>query len=56
MIRRGKRQLFLAVEVVEEAALGEFGGRADVFDARRRIPFGSDDLQGGVEEPVPVAS
>ena len=51
MGRRGKRQLLLGVEVMEETALGETGGFADVFDARRRIPFGPDDVQGGVEEP-----
>ena len=51
MGRGGQRQLFLAVEVVEEAALGELGGLADVLDASRRIALCADDMQRRVEEP-----
>jgi hypothetical protein len=43
-------EVFFAFEVMEEAAFGEFGGFADVFDARCGVAFGSDDLEGGVEE------
>src|SRR5712692_8308409 len=36
---------------MEETALGELGGFADVLDARRRVPLGADDVQRSVEEP-----
>ena len=51
MGRCGKRKVFLGREMMEEAALGETGGLADVLDARRRVSLGADHLQGGVEEP-----
>jgi hypothetical protein len=38
---------------MEEAAFGETGGRADVFDARRRVTLGADDMKRGVEKPDP---
>jgi hypothetical protein len=47
----GQRQLFLAIEVVEEASLGQAGGFADVLDARGGISFGADYVQGRVEDP-----
>ena len=43
-------EIFFAFEVMEEAAFGEFGGFADVFDACCGIAFGADDLEGGVEK------
>jgi hypothetical protein len=36
---------------MEEAALGEPGSFADVLDARGGVAFGTDDVQGGIEEP-----
>ena len=51
MRRCGKRQVFLALEVMEEAAFGEFGGLTNVFDARCRVALGADDVERGVEEP-----
>ncbi len=46
----GERELFLALEVMEEAAFGEAGGLADVLDACCRVAFGADDVEGGVEQ------
>lgn len=43
-------EVFLAFEVMEEAALGETGGFADVFDACGGVTFGADDVKGGVEK------
>ena len=46
----GKCQIFLALEVMEEAALGEAGCLADVFDARRAIALGANDVQRCIKE------
>ena len=43
-------EVFFAFEVMEEAAFGEFGGFADVFDTCGGVAFGADDLEGCVEE------
>ena len=53
MLGRGEREVFLAVEVVEEAALGESGGFADVFDAGGGVALGADHVESGVEELFP---
>jgi len=45
----GQRQRFLAIEVVEEASLGQAGGFADVLDARGGISLGADYVHGRVE-------
>jgi hypothetical protein len=50
MPRGGQRKLFLALEVMEEAALGQPSGQADVIDGRRRIALGTDHLQGRVQD------
>src|SRR5277367_6810754 len=36
--------------MVEEAALGELRGVANVLNARGGVAFGAEDLEGGVEE------
>jgi hypothetical protein len=41
---------FLAVEVMQEPALGEPGSFADVLDERGGIAFGRDYMQGRIEE------
>jgi len=46
----GERQVFLAVEVMKEAAFGEAGGGANVVDARRRIAFGADNAYRRVDK------
>jgi hypothetical protein len=45
----GERKLFLALEVMEEAALGEASGQADVVDGHCRVAFRADHLHGGVQ-------
>jgi hypothetical protein len=50
MPRGGQRKVFLALEVMEEAALGQPSGQADVIDGGRRIALGTDHLQGRVQE------
>ena len=45
-----ERQFFLAAEVVEEAALGQRRGIADVFDARGRVTLAADDTQRSIEQ------
>ena len=47
--RQGQR--FLAVEMMEEAALGQAGCLADILNARGRVAFGTDHVQRRVEEP-----
>jgi hypothetical protein len=46
----GERKLFFALEVMEEAALGQPGGQADVIDGHCRVAFGTDRLHGGVQD------
>ena len=45
----GERKRLLALEVMEEAALGQPGGQADVIDGHCRVAFGADHLHGGVQ-------
>jgi len=45
VIGRLERQLLLALEVVEEAPLGEPRHRADVLNACRRVALAPDDLE-----------
>src|SRR5580698_6490390 len=47
---RRQRQIFLALEVVEKASLGQAGRGADVLDTRCGIAFGAHDSQRRVEE------
>ena len=47
---RGEREFVLALEVMEEAALGQAGGVADVVDRRRSVSLAADHPQGGVED------
>jgi hypothetical protein len=47
----GQRQLFLAIEVVEEASFGQAGGFADVLNARGGISLSADYVEGRVEDP-----
>jgi len=35
---------------VKEAAFGDAGGGADVIDGAAGIPFGANDIAGGVEQ------
>jgi hypothetical protein len=49
----GQRQVFLAVEVMKEAAFGEAGGGADVVDARRSVAFGANDAYRRVDKLCP---
>ncbi len=49
VLRRGQRQVFLALEVVEEAALGQAGGGAQVVDRGRAVALAADRRQRGVE-------
>src|SRR3546814_13408933 len=44
------RQLLLALEVVEEAALGHPRRAADVLEARRRVALRTDNRERGIEE------
>jgi len=46
----GEGQGFFAVEMVEEAAFGEAGGLADVFNARGGVAFGADDVEGRIKD------
>jgi hypothetical protein len=46
-------QVFLAGEVVEEAALGEAGGGAHVFHLHGRVALGADQVDGGVKQALP---
>src|SRR5882724_2572599 len=46
---RGDRELLLAVEMVEEAALGEPGELAHIVDRRCPVTLGADHPQRGVE-------
>jgi hypothetical protein len=41
----GERERFLALEVMEEAALGQPGGQANVIDGHCRVAFGTDRLR-----------
>src|SRR5436190_220460 len=50
MRRRLECELLLALEVMEEAALGQAGGAADVVDSSRRIALGADDLYRRIEQ------
>src|SRR5712675_311090 len=50
MRRRLERELLLALEVMEEAALGQAGRAADVVDSSRRIALGADDLYRRIEQ------
>jgi hypothetical protein len=47
----GERELFLACEMMEEAALGQPGGRADVVDGRGGVALGADHMQRRVQQP-----
>ena len=47
---RRQRQVFLALEVMEEASLGQSGFGADVLDPGRAIALGAHDLEGRVEK------
>ena len=47
----GQGQVFLAVEVVEEAAFGEPGSFADILNARGGVALGADDVESRIEEP-----
>ena len=51
MVRGGDRQLVLGGEVVEERALGDAGGCAEVVDGRGVQTALADDAQGCVEQP-----
>jgi hypothetical protein len=46
---RRVRELLLARDVAEEAALAEAGGPADVVHGGRRVPPGAEDVEGGIE-------
>ena len=50
MRRRRDRAGFLGFEMVEERALGQARLGADVLDARGRIAFGADHVDGRVEQ------
>src|SRR5712691_10529145 len=50
MIGGSEREVFLALEVVEEAALGQACDLANILDSRRRVSLGANDVQGRVEE------
>ena len=41
---RGERQVVLAVEMMEEAALGHPGGGTDIVDPRRIVALGPHDI------------
>src|SRR5258707_1140475 len=47
---RGHCQVFLALEVMEEGALGEAGRPADVIHRRRRISLRANDMHRRVQE------
>ena len=51
MRHRRQRQIFLAAEMVKEAALGEPGLGANVVDARRAVALGTDDFERRVQKP-----
>ena len=46
----GDGEVFLAFEVVEEGALGDAGGGAQVIDAGGRVALGADHGEGGAED------
>src|SRR5687768_12296337 len=52
MLRGGDREVFLAAEMMEEAALGHAGGGAQVVDGRRRIALAADHRHRGVEDAL----
>ena len=47
---RGDGEVVFALEVMEEAALGEAGSATDVIDGRVGIAPGPDDVESGVQE------
>src|SRR5262249_47181281 len=49
--RRRDREPLLALEVVEETALAQARGFADVVDPGGAVALGADDEERGVEEP-----
>jgi hypothetical protein len=46
----GERQIFLALEVVKEAAFGEAGFVADILDPGRGVSLRAHHLEGRVED------
>src|SRR5690606_22096574 len=50
MRRGGNRKVFLALEVMEEAALGDPGGLADVVHGGRGVALGTDQPERGLEQ------
>ena len=50
MLGGGDRQLFFALEVVKETALGEPCGFANVFNAGCRVSLGADHVKGGIQD------
>ncbi|MEO8924916.1 MAG: hypothetical protein ABI330_19175 [Caldimonas sp.] len=55
MIGRLDRKLLLAREMMEERALGDFGGRAQVVDGGGVVSLVPNDVQGNIEDPFPGA-
>ena len=50
LARRRDGQVFLAGEMVEEAALGDAGGGTDVFDTRGGVAIGAHQVDGGGQQ------
>ena len=51
MVGRGNAQLFLAVEMVEETALGDARLGTDIVDPGRAIALGPYDGEGRIQKP-----
>ena len=45
-----EREVFLALEVMEEAALGEPGRFANIFDSCSGVAFGADHVESRVQK------
>ncbi len=50
MLSGREREFLFAAEVMKEAAFGEAGSRAEIFDTGSGIAFGADDVEGGVQD------
>src|ERR1700679_1763215 len=50
MLDRCQGEAILAFEMMEEAALGDAGGRAEIVHCRGGVTFGANHAQGGGQE------